>query len=241
MSALAELRAADATIDGAGPRLSLAPGRARATSLESLVDDLGEDLEGPVREALAQGLVAIAQAQLRSFPENLLWDLDALAASLAESGRAGGVGGLRQAAKRMVDLEDLFGGHTTINFRYAHDFLYGFDWAKWVARDPRGRGRIGPFDGPFLEALFARGRELLSLIDQDDQKYPRLPSGVRRNPFPFSREPEDELRLHRSLAAARLLPVESWSKEARPDWNRAYIQLREREAARLGLGLPPTG
>ena len=241
MSELSALREADAAIDAAGPRLTLAPGRERATSLEALVDRLGEGLNPDAVAALAEGLCDIARAQLRSFPENLLWDLDALAAQLARSGRIGGAPGVRGLAKRIVDLEELFGGHTTINFRYAHDFLYGFDWAKWVAREPALRGAVVPFGEVFLDALYERGRELLDLIDRDDRKYPRLPNGVRRNPFPFSREPEDELRIHRSLARVGLLPVQAWSVSARPEWNRAYIELREREAARMGLGLPPTG
>lgn len=226
----ARLRAVDDAIDGAGPRLTLAPDREQATRLVVLVERVGAPLGTIARDALAEGLARVARAQLESFPDNLLWDFDYLAASLA--GRLDPEA-ILAAAQHIEALEVLFGQRTAINFRYAHDFLYGFDWARWVAREPAGRGTVGPFDPQFLETLHRRGRELLDLIDRDDEKYPRLPAGVRRNPFPFPREPADELRLHRTLAATGWLPVEAWRADARPIWDRGYTQQREQEARRL--------
>ena len=58
-----------------------------------------------------------------------------------------------------------------------------------------------------------RGDELLELIELDDGKYPTLDGDEPRNPFPFSREPADELRLHRELARRDLIPVPTWSSD----------------------------
>jgi hypothetical protein len=114
-----------------------------------------------------------------------------------------------------------------------HDLTLGFDWAKWVAAAPADRQAVGPFDRAFLRSMLERGRELLALIRVDDAKYPRLVSGEPRNPFVFSREPDHEVRLHRELAARRLIPVRAWEPNATPVWDRPFQA--EREALALAL------
>jgi len=228
----AALEAADARVDEvAGVRASLDPSRRRATSLTSLYQALAPELDDARREVLAEGLVRVADAVIEHFPENLLWDYDAPVAAVVR--RCADADALCAALARVVELHALFGRHTAIRFRYVHDLIYGFDWAKWVRRDAAARASIGPYDAAFFDAIHARGHELLELIAADDAKYPRLRDRRARNPFPFSREPEAELRLHRRLAAEGLVPVEAWRRDPSPVWDRPFADLREARAARL--------
>jgi hypothetical protein len=215
------------------PALSLDPRRAHARPLRALAPD--RDLPADVRLAIARGIVAIAAAVRRSFPENLYLDLDLPSAVLARGGRAHGRAWVEETAAAIGELHDLFGEATSIRFRYVHDFLYGFDWARWVARDPAARAGIGPFDRAFLEHARRRGHELLALIEEDDEKYRRLPASAHRNPFPFARDPDSEARLLRDLASRGWIPVEAWDPDARPVWDRAYSRERERTAFALGI------
>lgn len=240
MDALELLRAADARLDAAGvERRTLDPNGGRATPLGALGRALlprAQGMRDGTALALARGLAATADAILEHFPDNLLWDLDALAAALLRQAGAAGERApeeLAGAFDEVLELHALFGRATAIRFRYVHDFVYGFDWAKWVRRDPPGRRHVGPYDRVFLRSMLRRGGELLALIEADDAKYPRLRRPGARNPFTFSREPADELRLHRDLAARGLVPVEAWRLEPSPVWDRPFADAREARAAAL--------
>jgi len=239
LEALAEV---DAVVDRAGRR-SLAPDRDRATSLAALFEASAYDDEG-LRIAFAHGLRRMALAQLRAFPENVYWDLDAPATALLEAGRRDGVGAIAERSALVAALQDLFGRGSPIRFRYVHDFVYGFDWAKWIRRSGEDLARtdgsqpassVPPFGLPFLRYTWRRGHELLQLIANDDEKYPKLTDGTMRNPFGFSREPADEARLFRDLAKRDLLPVRAWEREPVARWDRDYHAAREERAAALGL------
>ena len=233
---LTRLGALDARLDADGvERLTLAQGRARATSLAELERHAG--LEGAMREALVEGLVALVGAVRAHFPDNLFWDLDGLVAITARE--AGDAEALTRAFERLVALHALFGERGPIRFRYVHDFLYGFDWARWVRRDPAARGAVHPFSGRFVAVMLERGERLLDQIADTDAKYPPLPDARHRNPFGFSREPADEARLLRDLAARQLVPVAAWTGEARAVWDRPYAQERQERARALGLVDPP--
>ncbi|MCA9655255.1 MAG: ferrochelatase [Myxococcales bacterium] len=226
------------------PWRSLAPGRTWARSLVEVAELVLGGRDDAVARALAESLATIATAMQRAFPENIFGDLELLAASLWRGALATDdpVACLRIQGERVAALQELFGRGTPIRFRYVHDFVYGFDWAKWVAKDPPTRAGVGAFDAPFLAFMDHRGHELLELIAAGrDGKYPPLPDGRPRNPFGFSREPEAEIRLHRTLAAEGLLPVEAWRVDARPRWDRPYAALRREVAERLGLAQPAAG
>jgi hypothetical protein len=234
------LRATDQKLEQKVRCASLCPGRARATPLEALGRSLlGPSVELGIAHAFAGGLSRIALAVQRNFPGNLFWDLDYLAEGLlgaAASGLEGDPAGAIEArADLVVALQDLFSHRSGIQFRYAHDFLYGFDWAKWVAREPEARGAVRPFDEVFLRGMHQRGSELLELIARNSERYPQLEPGHDRNPFGFSREPAAEELLHRTLAAEQLLPLEAWSRSAKPDWERPYADLRKERAKALSL------
>ncbi|KPK15350.1 MAG: hypothetical protein AMJ62_09470 [Myxococcales bacterium SG8_38] len=216
-------------------RLTLDPRRSIATPLTEVVSRLADGRQSTHLTAAAS---AVAEAQMRNFPDNLFWDFDFYLASIHEraSEAADYAAHLSHVVGLTVRLMQLYGQQSPIRFRYVHDFMYGFDWARWVRRKPEARTGFAPFGIEFLRQTEARGRDLLSLIEADDEWYPRLEEGVSRNPFPFPREPEDELRLYRKLAARGYVPVEAWRVDARPDAKRDFDALREETAASLGLG-----
>ena len=239
--ALERLRSVEATlVGGAGLLRTLDPKRTRASTLLEVhagaLDRVDRSLRDLLAEPLAHGLCELALAQLDAFPGNLFWDLDLIAATIvheaaaAESAHACVV----DRFERMVALQRLYGRRTPINFSYVHDFVYGFDWAKWIAREPSLHAGVpGPFSLPFLTYMQRRGRELLALIAADDSKYPTLDDDAPRNPFPFSRDPDAEIRLHRELARRDLIPVPTWTLDVHCcDWStRWQIGFAERRVA----------
>ncbi len=189
---------------------------------------------------MGEGLAALVAAQLKNFPGNLFWDYDYIAIASVQDAqrRTDPVAHLKASYAKMVELQQLFGQGTTIRFRYIHDFNYGYDWAKWVRRNPDSRAHVGPFDWEFLTYMYRRGHELLALIEADDQKYPRLRTPAPRNPFGFSREPEAERAIHRELANRGLIPVPTWDPQAVPQWQDDYAQIRCEHARALGYARP---
>lgn len=216
-----------------GP-LTLDPDRSAATPLHEIVASLA----GPTQvEHLAAAASGVASAQLDNFPDNLFWDFDCYLASVHESAAASQdyAAHLGRTTRTVVGLMELYGQHSKIRFRYVHDFMYGFDWARWVRRDPANRVGIDPFGLSFLNQSESRGRDILDLIEANDTWYPRLGEGVARNPFSFSREPEAELVLYRDLSARGFIPVQAWRVDASPDWRRDCDALREVRAKAFGL------
>lgn len=236
-SGFAHLAALDAEIRQLGPRRSLCPERREATTLV----ELGESLCGDGAERRAPFAVAMAEivrSLIRHFPNNLFWDLDYLAGYVASQLRQGAGSGVEpsQVARPYVELHARFGVRSAIRFAYGHDFYYGFDWAKWVRKQPADRAEHGPFSARFLSALYRRGGELLDSIDKnDDPQYPPLVGDAPRNPFGFSRSPRDEERLHRELAARGDLPLRAWDVHAVPSWRVDYAARRDAMATRLGI------
>lgn len=237
MEVLRVLADAQAELESVAPhRASLCPGRQRATSLVAL-GELAAELDEAARLAHARALAEVARGMAQGFPGNLFWDLDFLAARLLDVATRSGAGATLELGHRVAALNLRFGVRSTLQFQYTHDFLYGFDWARWVRKDPQRRAAVGPFDEGFIAYLERRGAELEALIDADDRKYPRLPRGAARNPFTFSRAPEAEGRLHRDLAQRGCLPLEAWRVDALPRWTEPFAELRAERARSLGLAL----
>lgn len=250
LDGLARLGSVQATLDAeAGPLRSLDPIRARASTLLEVHAAALAPLRPTARDALADplahGLCELALAQLDAFPSNLFWDLDLIAISILDEAAALAPEPARACVvdrfERMAALQHLYGRRTPINFTYVHDFVYGFDWAKWLAREPSLQAAPpGPFSLTFLEYMHRRGHELLALIAADDEKYPGLDGDEPRNPFPFSREPEPEIRLHRELARRDLIPVPTWARDVKcrdwsTRWRIEFAQRRIDVASELGL------
>ncbi|MEM9385760.1 MAG: ferrochelatase [Pseudomonadota bacterium] len=223
--------ALDAWLDEeVGERVSLCPGRSHPTSFAVLWQTLG--LEAAHAVALYRQTERVVRAIAMHFPENVFWDLDLIVQALAD--RAS-VDATEAMGDRLVALIDGFGMHSVIRFRYVHDFTYGFDWAKWVAKAPGRRAHIGPFDEGFLTYLERRRQELQELIAQDDAKYGRLRDERPRNPFGFSREPQDERLLHEMLAERGQIPVPTWDRLGRAQWGARFAEHRAELAAELGI------
>ncbi|KIG18043.1 hypothetical protein DB30_01930 [Enhygromyxa salina] len=251
----AQLRATTEALEGrVGPLRTLDPARELATPLRGVHRRALAELDGAVNSGelaqalaapVAEGLCALALAQVEAFPGNLFWDLDLIAAAIVSQARAletaAAISHVQDQFQRMAALQHLYGRATAINFSYVHDFVYGFDWAKWVAREPSLHAEVpGPFSPRFLVYMHARGLELLELIREDDSKYPSLPDDQARNPFEFSREPPAEIALHRELARRDLIPVPTWDANGvRRDWSmrwrEPFATRRVEVAHELGL------
>lgn len=192
-------------------------------------------------DALASLATELVNAVAEHFPENVFGDYAALveACLLAAEGADEPVHTLEETARVLVDLQALFGCTSTVRFRYVHDFLYGYDWAKWVQRDPASRASIGPYAMPFLKHMHQRGRELLELIAVNDRTYPQLRDAKPRNPFRFDREPASEIAIHQALALRDELPVRAYRLRAVGEpcgaSDRPYQELRVAVAGTLGL------
>ena len=194
-----------------------------------------------LEDAFAEGLGVVLKSVAREFPENVFWDFEALFARfLLDSADAGGSAPRRafelgRRVARIESLDALFGASGSVQFLYMHDIWYGFDWARWVAKDVSRRS-VGPFALEFLDRMHERGCELLELIGANDSKYPTLEAdGAGRNPFDFSRTPQDEEKLCRALAAQGALPVVAWQPLAVPRSDDDFDALREGVARRIGL------
>jgi len=240
-SVLQRLRNADDSLDTRGVvRATLAPDRKQASNLVTLGEAAARaGLESPALDALAQGLVALSEAIAEHFPENIFWDLDFSVGNVVRRALAQDepTAFVTSQAARLVELQQIYGRHTPIRFRYVHDFVYGYDWAKWVQKAPGERTDIAPFDPDFLAFSQQRGHELLDLIEADDRKYPRLREEGHRNPFGFRRDPEAETKLFHHLAREGHLPVEAWRWDGEPAWERPYSDTRREQAITLGLGV----
>ena len=214
-------------------RLTLASGETEATPLKDLVIEIAGTNRG---DELARFVAQVAKAQLNNFPDNLFWDFGYYAKStwVDASQSDDEVAYLRERAKTAIRLMEIYGQQSPIRFRYVHDFLYGFDWARWVRRSLE-RKVHGPFGRAFLEYSNIRAEEILTLIEVDDEKYPQLKNNKSRNPFPFIREPEQEEALCRMLAASDLIPVKTWDIDAVPVWDVDFEAGRTRCAQSLGI------
>lgn len=208
------------------------PGR-RATRMHALLETAAD--EAPhVQAVLGEALVLVGKSVLHAFPLNLFWDMDGVFAELRQVSRTS-LDDTRRLAQALAELMDLFGRESPIRFQYVHDFVYGFDWAEWVRREPAGRAAVGPFSARYVARTRHRGLELLALIEADDSKYHKVPEGEFRNPFSFTRTPDEERTLFESLAAADAIPNPAWSLHTAPRWDRDFDAEREVVAAKLGL------
>jgi hypothetical protein len=189
--------------------LSLDPRREVPTSFEALGRFVAASVDDEaVLTAFDQALAEIVRAVLHHFPNNIFWDFDYLVASLLNQALASKneIEFITAFHDDMILLLELFGRYSKIHFQYLHDFLYGFDWAKWVQKDPQTRQFTGPFSITYLGYTIDRGRQLLDLIAAGDRTYPRLPDGTYRNAFSFGRSRREGVSPYRRGRSARRPP-----------------------------------
>jgi hypothetical protein len=218
--------------------LSLNPNKSLITSfteLEGMVfqQSSDESLIAILRDTLQR----ILDALLHNFPENIFWDFDFIVSSMLKQALLADdkVNFLEDFGNKIVLLMDLFGKDSEIRFRYVHDFMYGFDWARWVQKKPDRRADSEPFCLHFLDDLLCKGEEILRSIKEDDVKYPKISVHRYRNPFCFSREPDSEHRLLTHLAARKCIPVAAWEWDAIGVWNKPFYLLREQASTKLNI------
>ncbi len=220
-----------AALERRRPRRSLAPGRSRATPLDRLVHGLARD--AAQAEALARSAAGVAEAVAEHFPENLFCDLDRLVAWMRRVLTDGGPDALSAYTKDIVAIHALFGRNGVIRFRYVHDFLYGFDWARYVRRDRTRRAGVDPYDPAFVRRMLARGGEIAEEIERDGPIYGRLRGPGYRNPFEFSREPDVEARVLAAMARDDNLPVVAYEPGGAARADRDFEALRRAYVERV--------
>lgn len=218
--------------------LSLNPNKSLITSfteLEVIVTQHSSDVG--LITVLRDTLLRILDALLYNFPENIFWDFDFIVSSMLKQAILAEekVDLLENFGNKIVLLMDMFGRNSEIRFRYVHDFMYGFDWARWVQKKPHQRAHLEPFCLNFLDDLISRGEEILQKIKVDDGKYPKISEKRYRNPFCFSREPDSERRLLTYLAAHGSIPVAGWNWDGVGVWNKPFYLLREQASVVLNI------
>ncbi len=218
--------------------LSLNPNKSLITSfteLEGMVVQQSSDVY--LIAILRDTLLLILDALLHNFPENIFWDFDFIVSSMLKQALLAEdkVDLLENFGKKIVLLMDMFGRESEIRFRYVHDFMYGFEWARWVQKKPLLRGDSEPFCLDFLDDLLVFGKEILQSIKENDLKYPKISQERYRNPFGFSREPDSERRLFTYLAARECIPVPAWEWDTIGVWNKPFFVLREQASVNLNI------
>ncbi|MBD2387987.1 hypothetical protein [Cylindrospermum sp. FACHB-282] len=220
--------------------LSLNPCKTLTTSFAELGDLIAEQTtDSQLITKLRETLEIIIHAQLENFPENIFWDFDFMVSSMLKQALLeddGAVLFLDNFREKMVFITELCGIKTEIRFRYVHDFIYGFEWARWVKKEPQTRANIEPFSLIFLDYLLIKGKDILENINlnQSTTSYKLSETGYR-NPFCFSREPEDEYRLLSYLAQKQLIPVAVWNWNTQPIWNKPFQTMREQLSLELNI------
>ncbi len=224
---------------------TLDPQRTRALAFVDIAEALDLRRREPgLVDALAALATGLVTAVATHFPENIFADYAAiLEACLDEAERSENPREtLDETAQILVELQALFGCASPVRFRYVHDFLYGYDWVKWVQRDPGARAAVGPYDMVFLRYMLQRGRELLALIAHNDTTYPQLRDASARNPFRFDRNPPAEIAIHERLAERDEVPVRAYRVRASGDpcnaWSLPFQDLRVSVAESLGFMKP---
>ncbi|XMO23779.1 hypothetical protein ACKZJ7_13805 [Leptospira sp. 'Mane'] len=189
-------------------------------------------------EYSAEAVSEIVHGVMDHFPENIFWDFDYIVWKIIENA-------IRSESdfERSIDLTkenflnifSIFGRHSTIKFRYIHDFIYGYDWLKWMLEKKRPGDNPDPYGFDFLDYISLRGVEMISLIKENDKNYPEL-NGAYRNPFLHSRSDEDEIILMTDLALTGNIPIEAWNQQTNLKWDRNYSLIRHERSKQMGIG-----
>jgi hypothetical protein len=182
-------------------------------------------------------LISIVESIQFNFPHNIFFDIDYLSFEVINQCKSTNTDFLEQLdlkRKKLISIFELFGKDSKIKFRYIHDFIYGFDWLKWMLEKRNPMENQSPYGNDFLNYISSRGAELVLLIDQNDVKYPDLMEEYR-NPFLFSRTPIEEEKLHRVLQETDSLPISSWDIFAIPKFDKNYSSIRTQTAHSLGI------
>ena len=224
---------------------SLSPLRSQPPPLDEVIGRLFEKYQSSfgnsknlLKESISTHLAQIIELQLEHFPQTIFWDWEGVASwllSLADRADAAD-GELKQFLAQFEAIYRMFGTKSDIGFCYSHDFIYGFDWVKWVKRGESWRHRSHPYSARFLDALIDRGAELMDLIENDDARYSLKVGEKGRNPFSFSRGIKEEKILHQQLSVIDMIPLEAWKYSPQAHFLTGFQEKRKELADALNLG-----
>ncbi len=220
--------------------LTLAPHGGPAHGIDAVVEAACREWPGAdaarMQACVREGLTQWVHAIHRAFPANIYADFDFPVASLVAAARNedNAFAYVRARFADLCALQDAFGRHAPLKFRYVHDLLYGFDWARWVARAPHERASMEPFGPIFLAYMRARGEELVRVIASGESgKYPPLSGDRMRNPFGFRRHAKAEKAILQACRDRGGLPIAAWDAHTTPRVD--VLVQRDDVAAELGL------
>lgn len=220
---------------------SLDPSKAFPTPLEDLfriVDSDPIQEFSPIdQELIFQFLDRFIKDIRLNYPHNIFWDFDFIFQTLVN--RLGGWENesdkkkfFRSYSDQFSEILFIFGNQSTIQFKYIHDFLYGFDWCKWSRKN---NPESHPFSESFLGYIRGRGLELIEQIDKGDSQYIPIQSEEYRNPFVFDREDENEITILEHLALNEEIPVQSWKRTKAFRNSQNFSRIRSHRAFELGI------
>ena len=211
---------------------SLNPNQGEAQSLWDL-GNLAQTMIPDVHQfdEVMMATITVAHIQLDCFPKNIFWDLDGFVKVFWSLKSTSEIKGCIEQLERLYRA--FSEGQT--RFQYAHDLIFGFDWARWVQKDPVTRASIGPFEATFLDRMEHRHQQLVEEVKgRDSEKYPYMKELETnegfRNPFGFSREYEDEIAVMTELAAQNFIPVPFWNIDFQAEWDKPYERVRKQIA-----------
>ena len=218
---------------GATYYLSLNPKKSIPTPFASFESLLVANLTSDQIERVLQALTALVEKQLAYYPNNIFWDYDYFIHSQMKRVQSMNDIAYDVYYEKLYVIMELFGNSSNIRFQYMHDFIYGFDWSRWVKSDIELRKNTCPFDEVFLDYLYQRGNELLALIEENDKKYHALAIQEYRNPYSFSRDIAQETKLLQTLSSEELVPLKLWDPHTDPIWDKPYYEMRKKIASTL--------
>lgn len=182
-------------------------------------------------------VIEICNSIQDNFPQNIFYDLDYLFYQILQESKTSEIGfepKLNEFQNSLNSIFTIFGIHSSVKFRYIHDFIYGYDWLKWTLEKKGSQEIESPLGEPFLNYITNRGKELENLIEGNDKNYPVLNEPFR-NPFLFVRSTQEEEILHSNLSIDHLIPLEAWNLFAIPKSDKNYSEIRTKRALELGI------
>jgi hypothetical protein len=222
---------------------SLNPLKETPTSFQDLLnyiatdDPSHEDLE--LIHSFFQGCI---NSIILNYPENIYWDMDFLFCHVyrqltEKKNYSEKQTWLKELGSRVKHIMEIFGSQSKIQFRYIHDFLYGFDWCKWNRKleETGEEVEYNPFGEEFLSYIENRGLEIQKMIENNDKNYVPMESGKYRNPFVFKRETEQEIAILSNLALTGDIPIFAWKSDAKFNSKKDYSLIRKERAIQLGI------
>ncbi|TGN14038.1 hypothetical protein [Leptospira ilyithenensis] len=219
-------------------RRTLCPAKNQVTRFEEIGNQISDLLQNETNwKYSAEVTSKIVHSVMDHFPENIFWDFDYMIMKIVNNSidpEQDFLQSMSLTAGKILNIFSIFGKNSAIKFRYIHDFIYGYDWLKWILEKKQPGDETDPYGVCFLDYIGHRGMEMISLVGKNDTNYPEL-NGEYRNPFLFSRSDEDEINLLTNLARSGNIPIEAWDRYANPKSDRNYSKIRLERSEQMGI------